>query len=361
MNPTLKLQRRALTGYLEEVKVLEEHELAWSQVLYQYTFNPSRDRSRNHNGIPPAFVTQDNPAARFAVYTARHNAVSIYVKIQELFLEIKANEPWSGLVNQYKPLLTNACLLKLRVLEEEHRAYLDDQQAAEMAKMADKETVNVEAMVWIEHLIKLYHAVYHDLLDYQVIDPNEYFNPAKLEAVNIDPMEHFVLGSMYETHKASAMHLWLQEFSQWELFIETQENVFNDKGEQVTTRKFNAFCLEQERQQLWETRAQLFNANMGILRCLEVVGRIHSVEFTEELRESLLWDFASQRKKMAWEMSFYIDPVLTAANVTQDDARVMRDNANKNQDLMIKYSEAERDLKAITFTGEVRDGESIFT
>ncbi|KAK3841773.1 MAG: hypothetical protein J3R72DRAFT_421685 [Linnemannia gamsii] len=160
MNIALNLQKKTLSGYLEEIKTHEEHEFAWAQVFYPCTFNPIRDHNRkhNHNNAPPSFVTQDNPAARFALYTACHDIVNIYTKIQKTLMTIKATEPWSRLVSHYKQILTNACVLKFGILEEEHRAYLDDHELAQTTTTtkgtAGSEIGNAEAMVWTEHLIK---------------------------------------------------------------------------------------------------------------------------------------------------------------------------------------------------------------
>ncbi|KAK3841770.1 MAG: hypothetical protein J3R72DRAFT_491080 [Linnemannia gamsii] len=150
--------------YLEQVQILEEHESACKQAIYIRTFNPTTGSSvpTTSSSVPTGryFITHGHRIARLEIFSVRFSTVKLYDKTLDLLVEIKTKYPRSNLVSQHKLALMDACLLKLRVLEDEHRSYLDDQYS-----IATEKTVNSEGVSCTRELIGLYRSMYHNLLD----------------------------------------------------------------------------------------------------------------------------------------------------------------------------------------------------
>ncbi|KAK3841774.1 MAG: hypothetical protein J3R72DRAFT_421686 [Linnemannia gamsii] len=163
MDTPIKSQKYTFSGHLEEVKTLEEHEIAWKQVLYKITTAPTRGGCDPE----PIVISYDNPAARLALYQARRDIVQLYVKMHQILIGIKAsNEPSSSvMVDDQRRSLINACSRRIRRLEEEHEAYVKDQYSEETIMKEERKVANMEAIGWIDHLIGLYRGIHHDLLD----------------------------------------------------------------------------------------------------------------------------------------------------------------------------------------------------
>ncbi|KAF9145690.1 hypothetical protein BGX30_007528 [Mortierella sp. GBA39] len=168
MPPPTKFDKVVLTDQLNEIKFLENEEAHWKTFLYL-----PETTLRHYK--KPIFFTQDinynQNIARLKLYETRHSIVKYLVMVQQWLFRFKMDDP--QFVHQYRRSVTEACLNKLRFLEDECLAYLDDQfswympeTVAEVTEAeARKKNVNWKALGENRELIKTYRTVYKDLLN----------------------------------------------------------------------------------------------------------------------------------------------------------------------------------------------------
>ncbi|KAK3837815.1 MAG: hypothetical protein JOS17DRAFT_771319 [Linnemannia elongata] len=168
MPPPTKFDKVILTDQLNEIKRLENEEAHWKTFLYL-------PKATLRHYKKPIFFTQDinhnQNIARLKLYETRHSIVSYLVMVQKWLFRFKTDDP--QFVRQYRQSVTEACLNKLRFLEDECLVYLDDQfswympeTVAEVAEAeARKKNVNWKALEENRELIKAYRTVYKDLLN----------------------------------------------------------------------------------------------------------------------------------------------------------------------------------------------------
>ncbi|KAF8933886.1 hypothetical protein BGZ47_010599 [Haplosporangium gracile] len=169
MLPPTKFDKIILTDHLSEIKRLEDEEAHWKTFLYL-----PETTLRHYK--KPIFLTQDinhnQNVARLKLYETRHSMIKYLVMVQQWLFRFITEDPQC--VSQHRRLMTEACLLKLRFLEDECLAYLDDQfswympeTVAEMAEAeARRKNVNWKALNENRALIKMYRTVYKELLQH---------------------------------------------------------------------------------------------------------------------------------------------------------------------------------------------------
>ncbi|KAF9150926.1 hypothetical protein BG015_007255 [Linnemannia schmuckeri] len=169
MLPPTKFDKVILTDHLSEIKRLEVEEAHWKTFLYL-------PESTLRHYKKPIFLTQDinhnQNVARLKLYEARHSTIKYLVMVQQRLSRFITEDP--QYVKQHRRLATEACLFKLKFLEDECLAYLDDQfswhmpeTVAEMAEVeARRKNINWKALNENRALINMYCAVHKKLLNY---------------------------------------------------------------------------------------------------------------------------------------------------------------------------------------------------
>ncbi|KAG0286420.1 hypothetical protein BGZ96_009466 [Linnemannia gamsii] len=162
-----KFDKIILTDHLEEIRHLEEEEARWKQFLYlpETTLRYYKK---------PIFFTQDvnhnQNIARLQLYETRLSIVKLLVMVQKWFFRFKAVDP--DFVRQHRRSVTEVCLNKMKFLENECLAYINDQFSwrmpetmAELKEVeAGRKNPNWEALNRNRELTKMYREVYKDLM-----------------------------------------------------------------------------------------------------------------------------------------------------------------------------------------------------
>ncbi|KAG0312363.1 hypothetical protein BGZ97_011250 [Linnemannia gamsii] len=162
-SPT-KFDKVILADHLEEIERLEEEEAHWKQFLYlpETTLRYYKK---------PIFVTQDinhdQDVARRQLYETRLSIVRLLARVQQWLFQFKTDDP--TFVHHHRRSMTEVCLNKMKFLENESLAYVDDQFSWGMPKklvMAEEggKYLNWEALKRNQELTTIYRAIYNDLL-----------------------------------------------------------------------------------------------------------------------------------------------------------------------------------------------------
>ncbi|KAF9331819.1 hypothetical protein BGZ91_011948 [Linnemannia elongata] len=163
-----KFDKIILADQLDEIKRLENEEAHWKTFLYL-----PETTLRHYK--KPIFLTQDinhnQNIARLQLYETRQAIVKYLVMVQQWLFRFKSDDP--QFVHQYRRSMTEVCLNKLRCLENECLAYLDDQFSWCMPKTVtevreaevNKKNVNWKALGENRELINTYRTVYKGLLN----------------------------------------------------------------------------------------------------------------------------------------------------------------------------------------------------
>ncbi|KAG0376674.1 hypothetical protein BGX24_007393, partial [Mortierella sp. AD032] len=115
--PSSELSKALLPEYLNYIRDNECHEFSLNDALYANTFSPLTGAQDGRY-----FLTQGHQSKRQLIYHLRRHTVNLFAEARQHLVWLKKIEHWSPVVLQYRELLSNACLFKIRVLEEELEA-----------------------------------------------------------------------------------------------------------------------------------------------------------------------------------------------------------------------------------------------
>ncbi|KAG0208696.1 hypothetical protein BGX33_006072 [Mortierella sp. NVP41] len=148
--PLSPRKAKVLSEFFDDIEASEDQDQQLIKQLYTFP-DPWYPRAE------PLFITQGHDNARLEVSKARYDIVTLYGYLQRALFKLKKEGLAPQMVSQYKRLLTDTCLLKLRFLEAECTAYYNNSHINGGG--------NPQGYQWNLKLIDLYRAVYLNMLD----------------------------------------------------------------------------------------------------------------------------------------------------------------------------------------------------